>query len=66
MRILVIGAGAVGTQEPVKLAADPFDGLARPGVALVGQEPHPVHVPDLEGVAEHQQLGLGVHRRPLR
>src|ERR1700722_8142313 len=56
---------AVGPQDAVQRAPQALDGPPRPVVAAVGAEPHRVDLPGLEGMGEHQQLGLGVERGSL-
>lgn len=69
----VEGGTAHGTVEPPRMGpADPLAGEpeplhrgARAPVAGVGAQRDAAHAPGLEGVAEHEQLRLGVDARPL-
>lgn len=47
-------------ENPFKLSTDPFDGRARALIADVGVKTHAKHLPDLECMAQHEQLGFCV------
>ena len=66
MRTVSSEPGRSAAHDAVELASDPLDGRPRPLVAHVGLQPDPVDPPHLEGVRQHQQLGLRVDRSPLR
>jgi hypothetical protein len=60
-----VGRGAGGAQHAVERRAEAQDGLAALGVARVGHEAHAVDAPDVEGVGQHEALGLDVDSGPL-
>src|SRR5439155_23430009 len=53
-------AGLVAAQDSLERAADPQHRVPRALVARVGLELDAPAAPDLEGMAQHQELGLGV------
>src|SRR4051794_35268147 len=55
----------VVAQDPLQPAADALDGPPAALVAVIGGDGDPVDAPDLEGMGEQQQLGLGVDGGPL-
>ena len=46
--------------DPLEVAADVLNRTTGTGIARIGLQCHPQYAPGIEGVAEHQQLGLGV------
>ncbi len=58
-------AGTCARRIPSKCAPTRSIAAREPRVASVGLERDALRFPDVERVAEHEQLGLGVHRRAL-
>src|SRR5207244_12089453 len=55
----------VGAAHPFEQRPEPLDGSTGLGVAFVGLERDSIHLPDVEGVGEHEVLHLGVASRAL-
>jgi hypothetical protein len=50
----------VRAQNSLKFSTDAHDGCLRAQVARVGVQADTQHIPNLKGVREHEQLGLGI------
>lgn len=54
----------MGAQNPFELPADAFERRAGPLVTRVGVKADAEHLPGIESVRQHEQLGLGVGGSP--
>ena len=50
----------MGAENAFEFAADPFNRCAGALVALIGVEADAEHLPDLERVSQHEQLGFSI------